>query len=222
MGCQIRPIQPKERLLFVGANGTGKSIGAQQMMASWDGPIVAIDVKRDFKLSQKATVIRKPDDWRLGLMPNRSYIYRPDIQFMDSETWVTFFRALWIRARKYGKKHPFFLYIDEAQFLSTGKVAREMANLAITTRSMGMGFAVSSQRPKWIPVELRTEAWRWFIYWLSYLEDRKEVCQYSAGRLVPEDFDRIKVNHGFWLMQRSQNSPSDLEIGMCGPFTLPM
>ena len=218
MGCTIRPIRVEERILIVGANGTGKSVAATQLLDSTSLPVIAVDVKGDFELNQKASVIRKPNDWRLGLLPNRSYIYRPNLEYMDTDTWVLFFRTLWSRARKTGKKHPFFLYIDEAQFLSTGRVGREMANLAITTRSMGMGLIITSQRPRWIPVEIRTEAWRWFVYWLTYERDRKEVGEYTAGRLTPEDFDRIDENHGFWKIERGIKSPSHLEISLCSPF----
>ena len=203
--------------MLTGANGTGKTYGATELLDSWDRPMIAVDVKGDFDFNQSATIINKPNDWRLKLFPNKNYIYRPDIQYLDTDTWVWFFRSLWERARKTGKKNPFLLYIDEAQFLSVGRVARELANLAITTRSMGMPLVITSQRPRWIPVELRTEAWRWFVYYLSYDEDKTEVSRYTGGRLTKEDINRIEVNHGFWLIERGSDSPAQLDIRLCAP-----
>lgn len=202
----------------MGANGTGKSVGARELLASFDGPIIAVDPKGDFTMDQQAIIIRRPDDWRLGVLPNRNYIYRPDVDYLNGATWRQFFRMLWQRARKSGKRHPFLLYIDEAQFIANQGAGKELANLAITTRSLGMGLLCASQRPKWIPVEIRTEAWRWFIFYLSYDEDKKEITHYTSGRLDMDDLNRIEENYGFWLMERGTERPGDLTIRQCRAF----
>lgn len=76
-----------------------------------------------------------------------------------------------------------------------------LRNLAILTRSMGLGLWVTLQRPRNAPVEVRSEAWQWYIFYETYDEDLKEIAAYSGGQLTYKDLQQM-ADYSFYLMKR--------------------
>ena len=66
----------------------------------------------------------------------------------------------------------------------------------------GVGLWVSSQRPKWIPVEVRSETWRWYVFFLDYDEDAKEMVKYTHGRISVDELQEPKQSYSFWEIKR--------------------
>ena len=199
----------EERVLFLGANGSGKTHLATRMLASYPRWIV-IDLKGDVRVSEDETVVRSPSDWKWRFADK--IIYRPKIEYMDGFYHRYVLRQLYERARKKGRKQPFILYVDESLFLSRSGASAMLANLAVATRSLHMGFWCSSQRPRNIPVEIRTEAWRWYIFYLMSLEDEKEVSRYTKGQLSIEDLEQGTENYSFWEIKRGKERSNVLSI----------
>lgn len=177
----------EERVFFVGANGSGKTVLASAMLAGFERAIV-LDIKYDFPipsswdeetyriahrppgLRRQGVEVLKADPWS-----RKRVIYRPEPPF-DEGPWLTYLLD-WIfrRSRREGKKKPIIVYLDEGAWMAYGGAKVAMARLAITGRSLGIGLWISSQRPKGIPVEVRSEAWRMYIFYLRNRGDRKEI-----------------------------------------------
>jgi hypothetical protein len=174
--------------------------------------VVIIDLKGDVPYPADGyTVIRSPLDklkWRFA----SHIMYRPDAKYMNGAAHSYVLQEMYNRAKKRGKRSPFILYVDEALFLANTGAGTWLANLAVATRSMGLGLWVSSQRPKNIPVELRTEAWRWYIFYLSYKSDEKEVSEYTKGRLSPEQLEQGTQSFSFYEIRRGSGSMGRLAI----------
>ncbi len=217
IACTIPPPRAEERIVLIGTNGSGKSKMAEKLLGAWTGPAVYLDPKGDFTPPGPATVIHKPFGSAWTFHAKGRIVYRPDPDYLNGPSWRGLFRMLWERARREGKKRPFLLYVDEAQYIAQQGAQRELANLAITTRSLGMGLICASQRPKWVPVEIRTEAWRWYVFYLTYDDDKKEVAAYTSGRLTAEDLDRDGDPFSFWEIRREGQHPSKLAIHHCKP-----
>jgi hypothetical protein len=173
----LTPPEYKERVLFMGENGSGKSVLARELLSAGYPRYVAIDSKGDFPTREGDVVIKDPQDKRWKSPPDHT-IYRPPANFATGP-WLSYILHLcYARAQREGKQKPFIVYVDEGYFLSRTGHTQWLAGLAVSGRSMGVGLWVSSQRPRWIPTEVRTEAWRWFIFHLGYDEDEAEVVKY--------------------------------------------
>ncbi len=206
----IVPPDYQERVILVGSNGGGKSLLTGALLAAGYPRTVAIDIKGDFFPRERMEVVKDPRD-RLGWQADH-ILYRPKREFRTS-AWLRFvLERLFDRAQRIGKKQPFIIYIDEGLYLAKAGCVREMANLAIAGRSLGVGLWVASQRPVWIPVEVRSEAWRWFVFYLAKEQDEREVLSYCKGRLSLEDLQRGYQAWSFWEIRRGRASPAELEI----------
>lgn len=210
----------KERIFIVGANGSGKSYFASSLLEAltktpgqdrW----FAIDLKGDFgedlKLDRLARIISRPDDWRLRgfpVWPSR-ILFRPrpaDFGSVDRVIGQLFERArkLKKRQRQTDHKYRFYLYCDEALLQSRHRDTTNFAGAAIAGRSLGMGFIVTSQRISWIPVEVRTEAWRIYVFYLSDIGEEKEVIKLTKGKLSIDQLEALGADYSFYEASRQQ------------------
>lgn len=195
----IEPPDFEERVFFVGANGSGKTVLESALIENYQDVIV-LDIKYDFpipptwkpveKVREKGeigyAVATKPpgvkrsfferlkkDPWR-----SRRIIYRPEPPY-DSGQWITYFLDWVFRAarKRYLKHHKWnlILVVDEGGWTAYSGAKIAMGRLAMTGRSLGIGFWVTSQRPRGIPVEVRSEAWRMYIFYLRNRKDRIEI-----------------------------------------------
>lgn len=204
MPAILEPPDYKERVLIVGANGSGKSVLASALLGSGYDSWFVIDSKGDFEPPKPYRIVRHPDDWRLRVWPNVPTLYRPRPEYNNGPWLDEMLRRLYVRAVKYGKRHPFIVYVDEALYLARTKHVQWLAALAVSGRSLRVGLWVSSQRPVWIPVEVRSEAWRWYVFYLSYQQDEEEVLKYSKGRLQLPDLQSLSVDHSFYELRRGK------------------
>lgn len=196
-----------ERVLIVGANGSGKSVFAEQLLTAGYARTVTFDLKREFeprfRYDEKVWILTKPSGlaWKQAIKRGH-IIYRPEPQFRSREALDAVFEHLYYRAQQYGKRFPFVIYLDEG--LSIAKMGKSpfLESLIIEGRSMQVGMWFTSQRPLWIPVEIRSEAWRWYVFYLGYQDDMKEVIKYAHGRLSVEELDENMPDFGFWEIRR--------------------
>jgi hypothetical protein len=194
----------EERVLFMGSNGSGKSVLAGAMLAAGGYDYVALDLKGDFAPpGQEIVVIRRPDDprWRVGY---RHIVYRPDPDHANGKSLDAFLRRLYLRAQKSGRRHPFVVYVDEALALAQTGHTQWLQALAVSGRSLGVGLWAASQRPRVIPVSIRSEAWRWYVFFLTYREDEEEVVRYAKGQVTIEDLERATASHAFIELKRGE------------------
>lgn len=177
------------------------------MLAAGYPRTISIDIKGDFD---------PPIPYRVATQPNQLFprfdwfrseedhiVYRPKFEYASGKALDYVLRRLFERARKRGKEEPFIIYIDEGLYTATSSHTGTMRALAVTGRSLNVGLWVSSQRPKWIPVEIRSEAWRWYIFYLAFEEDEKEVLKYVKRRVSLRDLQSdANAKHSFWEVKR--------------------
>lgn len=208
---EIEPASYQERILFLGANGSGKTVLASEMISGYPRAIV-LDVKYDFPIPWESgdyIVLDKPP--RVGFLNalkwvfgSRHVVYRPRRPY-DSGEWITYFLdRMFDKGRSSGKKNPFILYIDEGLWASYAGAWQALARLAVAGRSLGIGLWLSSQRPKVIPVAIRSEAWRMYIFYLRYREDRKEIIDLLEGQFDEWRLQSSTEDYQFWEIRRAK------------------
>lgn len=193
----------KARVIFLGANGCGKSELAGHMLVAGEYDYVAIDTKGDFSPPHEHIVIRTPTDWRWRV-GYRHIVYRPNPEFMDARSLAEVLRALYMRGRSSGKRKPFVVYIDEALAVCKLGAAKWLQIIAVSGRGLNMGLWIATQRPRQVPVETRSEAWIWYVFFLTYDEDEEEVTRYAKGQLTVDDLQTGTEDFAFWRMERGK------------------
>lgn len=184
----------------MGANGGGKSNLATTMIEAGQYPSwVIFDNKGDFKAPRPYTLIRTPMDWRWRFAER--VLYRPSEQY-DTPAWNgEVLKRLYFRAKRL-KGRGFLLYIDEGLDFIHGEASRWLSMIAKNGRSLNLGLWVSSQRPRNIPVSVRSEAWRWYVFYLGYEDDEVEVVKYSKGQISVDDLEALGGDYSFWEIRR--------------------
>lgn len=76
--------------------------------------------------------------------------------------------------RRSNKKRHVYIYIDEAySLLKYSRYVAEQVTLCVTAGGeRGVGIAVASQRPRWIPVEILSEISRFYVFRLDNGKDK--------------------------------------------------
>ncbi len=197
---------------MLGANGSGKTELASRLLGPYPRAYV-LDIKYDFPIPQGWG-----DDYQVRDTPpgiglinswrwthgSKRIIYRPKPPY-DSGQWITYFLDwLFRKARKTGKKFPFIVDLDEGAWTAYSGAKSAMSRLAVAGRSIGIGLWITSQRPRGIPVETRSEAWRWYVFYLRSRDDRKEVVDYLDKQISEHDLASTTENYQFWEIKRGE------------------
>ena len=231
---QIVPPGYRERVLIVGENGTGKS--ELTFMLDRFGnyrKVIYIDHKGDCEPRGPFTLIKSPDD-RWGWSRGRRIVYRPPhggYWHTDRGFELVLTRLFHMAVRAYDHKRkrsrePFVVVIPEILLFGprSQKVIGEMASAG---RQYELLLIVESQRPKRIPVVVRSEAWRIYAFPLGYEEDELEVIKYAKGRLSIDAFRQLedsiskKDPHPFYELIRRTEEGARISVRRCGSLELP-
>jgi hypothetical protein len=194
---RIVPPEYVERVLILGKNGTGKSEFTFALEAAGNyRQVIYLDIKGDTSPRRPFTVVTKGDDW--WGWRQRRIVYRPARgSFWHSDTgWAQILERLISRAvREYDHKRkrsraPFLVVVPEV-LLFGAKAQRVIGEIASGARQYELGLWCETQRPRRIPVVIRSEAWRLYVFPLGYEDDELEVIKYTKGRLTLEEFREL-------------------------------
>ena len=170
-----------------------------------------VDLKGDFPAPwSRYHVMTRPDrrsDWL-----HNHIIYRPHPDYRNAASNTYFMRKVWnlaerrVRRKGFDRwRKPFILYIDEGLFYSNTGAKHWLSNLAVGGRSLELGLWVASQRPITIPVEVRTEAWRWYVFALSFDDDIREVVKYTKGDISVRLLEALRYDYSFYEIKRGEH-----------------
>lgn len=167
-----------DRLLVVGATGTGKTVGGLYFLSQanfQDQPWLVIDTKRDENLNEinYTGFVSSPDQ-----LPDEPglYIYHGDVDNMaEIEAML---RACFNREN-------IGVYIDEGNAVHMGKPYSPALRLIMTQgRSKKIPVIINCQRPVWFDKFAISEAGFYQIFRLNSEDDKKSVANFIPPEIV--------------------------------------
>lgn len=140
---------------------------------------------------------KSPRNWWAWRNADR-VLYRPKPPYHAGQ-WIDYVIGwLFMRARKTGKKKPFLLVLDEGLLQGRTRKTEWYGAIIVAGRSMGVGVWTLSQRLSWIPVEVKSEAWILYVFFLSSIQEEREVINYTKGRLTVDQLEAGTADYSFW------------------------
>ncbi|MGH7877511.1 MAG: type IV secretory system conjugative DNA transfer family protein [Candidatus Dormibacteraceae bacterium] len=213
MAALLEPPDYEERVCIVGSNGSGKSFFAKALLERYRRWVV-VDHKGGFLPNGDRgsyVIVRDPHDERLKTEDR--VVYRPRNEWKTAEMYEFVFESLIYRAERYGRRgRPFVVVVDEGLAISRLGARKQLGNLAAVGREHGVGLWVLSQRAKWIPIEVKSEAWRWYVFYLGDSEDEDEVLRFAKGQLTLEQLRAHDHSKQFTELRRAENSGGVVKV----------
>lgn len=173
----IFQIPPNDRVIFVGGTGSGKTTLAKYVISQSKKWKAVYDAKgyidwRGFVRYHTVDTIAEAKEPRI--------IYNPTIEEeTDYEAQDAFFKQVYTQKNR-------LLYVDEAYALLGETRPSPYLRACLTRgRERGISTYISTQRPAGIPVVLMSEAEHFFVFRLTWRNDRKRIAELTG---IEEDF----------------------------------
>lgn len=218
----LRPPAYDERLLLLGSTKAGKTEAGRQLLHQGGYErFNVLDWKGDVHLLDDHLIVHEPPWEHPRAWSEDRVLYRPvGAEYRTAESMDRVLRWLFERQQAlYDQRRerpgpPRIVWVDEAFRLGKAGRTAALSDCATSGRALGLGLWVGSQRPRWIPVEVRTEAELWLVFFLTYLEDQKEVIRYSQGHLTLPQLQAGWKRHGFLELRREVDRHDELQVNV--------
>lgn len=193
--AQLRP-QANQRLLIVGATGTGKTTLAREMLRGY-ASVLVIDPKCTYDPEDdRYRMIRSPGAlrwWARGKFLH----YRPDPDHQTVSDFDAVYR--WAYDRR-----ELLIYTDETYLTMHGSQSPDWQRAVVTCgRELNVGAIFATQRPSGIDVRIYTESEHKVCFYLAHIDDRARMAQ-EMGKIVLTDpvaaaaAQGQDLPHAFW------------------------
>ena len=197
MPLNLKQLRPKgdERLVIVGATGTGKTTLARQLLASFPR-IIVIDSKCTYGGKGGEPGFEMVSSPR-GLKSLRSSVdfiqYRPDENHQTIDDYNEVYKWCY-------RRQNLMVYTDEAFLVHHGSYAPDWLRACVTCgRELGIGMMTGTQRPRGIDLRLLTEAEVFIAFDLRHRDDRKRMAEMMGDETMERP-----PQHAFWFWRTGQ------------------
>jgi ABC-type dipeptide/oligopeptide/nickel transport system ATPase component len=189
-------IRNSERVAFIGATGSGKTVLARYLLSGLNR-VVVIDPKHMFHMPGY-----KPG-WRLPLTSGEFHlVIRPARE--DDDRLAGFLMRLM-------REGSVTIYCDEAATTADifPETTQAMTEIARTGRERHVGLWCTMQRPRRVPLTMLTETETFFVFSVRSKDDRDYIRGYT-GDEVSERLPRF----AFWYYRTEEDRPALLTLNL--------
>ena len=194
----LRP-KPDQRMILVGATGTGKTTLARHLLRPFP-TVIVIDSKCTYGGSEGEpgyTMVHSPKSLR-GLRSSIDFIqYRPDENHQTVADYDEVYKWCY-------RRQKLMIYSDEAFLVHHGSYAPDWLRACVTCgRELGIGMITATQRPRGIDLRLMTEAEIFAAFDLRHRDDRKRMAEMGG-----DEFMIRPPRHAFWVWRAGDQQPT--------------
>lgn len=202
----LRP-KPDQRMILVGATGTGKTTLARQLLRPFPS-IIVIDSKCTYGGHSGEPgyhMVSTPRQLR-GLRASVNFIqYRPDERHQSVADYDEVYQWCY-------RRQGIMVYTDEAFLVHHGSYAPDWLRACVTCgRELGIGMITGTQRPRGIDLRLMTEAEIFVAFDLRHRDDRKRMAEMGG-----DEFMERPPKHAFWVWRAGDQHPSLARLKLTG------
>lgn len=200
---------PDQRMMIVGASGTGKTTLAREILRQYPRVLV-VDPKCTYGGKEGEpgyTFVRTPMQLR---MLNKGHTH---IQFRPGEHHQTLsaYNAVYEWAYRMGQNGiGYMVYTDETYLVMAGTLSPKwLTNCMTCGRELGVGMICASQRPVGVDRRIFTEAETFAAFRLMHEDDFKLAARRLREFREPE-------GHSFWIRHTDWKKPRYLRLHLSG------
>jgi energy-coupling factor transporter ATP-binding protein EcfA2 len=212
----IQDLLPKstERMLIVGATGTGKTTLAKELLRSIarQNPkqaILIIDPKCTYDTGgQGYTMIRSPASLNWWNGRKLRLHYRPSPLNQTVSDYDEIYK--WAYSR-----HDILVYTDETYLTMHHTVSPDWQRAVVTCgRELGVGAIFATQRPSGIDLRIYTESERKVCFYLAHNDDRRRMAQEMGAFVMTDPVLASGHEHAFWYWDSRSRKTGLAELNL--------
>lgn len=208
--------KPQERMLVVGATGTGKTTLSKCLLtaigrANPKQAILVIDPKCTYDPEDREyKMVRSPSALNWWIRRHRRIHYRPHPMAQTVSDYDEVYRWAYNR-------HDILVYTDETYLTMHHTTSPDWQRAIVTCgRELGVGAIFATQRPSGIDLRVYTESEHKVCFYLAHRDDRRRMSQEMGEEVMTDPIVASGREHAFWYWNSKVRKTGLAELNLKG------
>lgn len=208
--------KPQERMMVVGATGTGKTTFSREILKviGSSNPkqcILVIDPKCTYDTQDKSyKMVRSPSEINWWNGRKRRLHYRPSPLHQSVSDYDEVYRWAYNRG-------DILVYTDETYLTMHHNISPDWQRAIVTCgRELGVGAIFATQRPSGVDLRIYTESEHKVSFYLAHRDDRKRMSQEMGEKVMNDPIAVSGMEFAFWYWNSKARKTSLAKLELKG------